>query len=81
MMMTHHCVVIPSTGKDASKLLLKSIQLLCPVAAPMVERATGTAKVRANQALKPIQKKMSHMPWLQPNNQPRKGCNERLTYT
>src|SRR5581483_5274601 len=73
MISNHHCVVMPRMGNDDSKLLLRAIQPLCPVAAPIVESATGTAKVSANQALKPIQKKISHIPWLQPSSQPKKG--------
>jgi hypothetical protein len=47
----------------------------------MVVSATGTANVRANQALKPIQKKISHMPWLHDSSQPATGCSARLTNT
>ena len=54
---------------------------MCPVTAPIVVKVTGTAKVRANQALKPIQKKISHMPWLQDISQPTTGCSDRLTNT
>src|SRR3982074_2803573 len=78
---THHCVVMPSTENEDRRLLLASVHPLWPVAAPIVESATGTANVSANHALKPIQKKISHMPWLQPSNQPRNGCSVGLTNT
>jgi hypothetical protein len=78
---THHCVVMPRIEKEDRRLVLASVQPAWPVAAPMVESATGTANVRANHALKPIQKKISHMPWLHPRIQPRKGCSVRLTKT
>ena len=63
------------------RALAPSIQVPCPVATEMVESATGTAKIRANQALNPIQKKMSHSPWLQDSSQPRNGWSARLTKT
>ena len=73
MSSTHHCVVMPAIEKEDRRLVLRSDQPAWPVAAPIVESATGTANVSANHALKPIQKKISHMPWLQPSSQPRNG--------
>jgi len=43
--------------------------------------AAGTAETSANQALKPIQKKISQTPWLHDSSQPRNGCSARLTNT
>ena len=79
--MTHHCVVIPMTVYLSSRLLLRSIHPEWPVMAPSVVRLTGTAKTTANQALKPIQKKMSHRPWLHDIRKPATGCSARLTNT
>src|SRR5207245_10992470 len=78
---THHWVVIPRNEKLEISALAPFIQALCPVATEIVESATGTAKINANQALKPIQKKISHSPWLQDSNQPRNGWSARLTKT
>ena len=52
-----------------------------PVTLPMVIMAVGAAETSANQALKPIQKKISQTPWLQDSSQPRNGCSARLTNT
>ena len=57
------------------------IQPWLPVTLPMVIMAVGAADISANQALKPIQKKISHTPWLQDSSQPRNGCRARLTKT
>ena len=78
---THHWVVMPRMVCLASRSLLAVIQPVCPVIAPSVVIATGAANVSANQALKPIQKKISHRPWLQDSSQPTNGCSARLTNT
>ena len=78
---THHWVVIPRTVCFSSRLLLSVMKPSWPVTAPMVVSATGMAKVSANQALKPIQKKISHMPWLHESSQPAIGWSARLTKT
>ena len=65
----------------ASRSLLSVIQPACPVTAPRVVIATGAANVSANQALNPIQKKISQSPWLHDISQPAIGCSARLTNT
>ena len=61
--------------------MLRSPQNFWPVTVPIVVSATGTAKVNANQALKPIQKKIIHRPWLHDRRKPTIGCSTRLTKT
>ena len=58
-----------------------SLRTLAPVTPPIAWSETGIAKVSANQALNPIQKKISQMPWLQAINQPRNGWRARDTKT
>ena len=72
---------MPRNEKLETRALAPFIQTSWPVATEMVDRAVGAAKVSANQALKPIQKKISQSPWLHDSNQPRKGCRARLTNT
>ena len=72
---------MPRKSYLASRSFAAVIQPWLPVTVPIVIIAVGAAKVSANQALKPIQKKISQMPWLQDSSQPRNGCSERLTNT
>ncbi len=65
----------------AVKSLAAVIQPWLPVTEPIVIIAVGAAEISANQALKPIQKKISQTPWLQDSSQPRNGCSARLTNT
>src|SRR5260370_22207067 len=67
---THHCVVMPRKEKLEIRALAPFIHTSWPVATEIVDSAVGTAKVSANQALNPIQKKISQSPWLQESNHP-----------
>ena len=78
---TSHCMWMPRKSYLASRSFAAVIQPWLPVTVPIVIIAVGAAKVSANQALKPIQKKISQMPWLHDSSQPRNGCSERLTNT
>src|SRR3984885_15385382 len=78
---THHWVWMPSRSCLASSELLRLPQNAAPVAAPIEDKATGTANVNANQALKPIQKKIIQSPWLHDSRKPTIGCSTRLTKT
>ena len=78
---THHWVVMPRKEKLEMSAVAPFIQTCWPVATDIVDRAVGTAKISANHALNPIQKKISQSPWLHESSQPRNGCRARLTKT
>ncbi len=72
---------MPRKACLASSSFAAVIQPCSPVTDPIVMNAAGTAETSANQALKPIQKKISQTPWLHDSSQPRNGCSARLTNT
>ena len=69
------------THRGSVIVFARSFNPVWPVVLAITDRAVGIAKVNANHALNPIQKKISQMPWLQAMIQPRNGWRTRDTKT